>query len=205
MTLEDTIKLLGEISLVDDRVVKTDETEQLAQVRLWAAALREVPLDFAGEAVGRHYAESAWPVMPKDITARWRAVARDRMGRHAERRAPAADPDDVGGYVLALRAERQAVVVGDQAPAHVRELTASVGRPVELVPANDEFRQAKARQWPTRERPAGPPALAVRCTACGAAAGMPCRTTVRGRVMSGTHGSRQDAHAAAVAEGRVNT
>ncbi|WP_399142216.1 hypothetical protein Q3A86_32875 [Streptomyces sp. NBUA17] len=79
MTLDETIDLLQQIALVDDRVVKVDEAEQAAQVTMWAAVLRDVPLAFAGEAVGRHYAESAWAVMPKDIAARWRDQVRDRL------------------------------------------------------------------------------------------------------------------------------
>ncbi|MEV4437507.1 hypothetical protein AB0K09_00570 [Streptomyces sp. NPDC049577] len=200
MDTRDVIRLLGEISLVDDRVVKTDELEQVAQVRLWAAALRDVPLAFAGEAVGQHYAESAYPVMPKDIAARWRATARDRMQRHAERRAPAVDPDDVDGYVLALRADRAAVVTGAEPPAPVRALVAGVGRAVEAAPANPGYLATKAAMFPKRERPAGPPELAVRCPTCGADAGRPCRTLARGRTMGNTHPDRQRDYAVAAAD-----
>ena len=76
MDRTEVIRLLAEISLVDDRVVKTDETEQEAQVRMWSVVLRDVSYEFAGEAVGQHYAEHAWAVMPKDIASRWRAEAR---------------------------------------------------------------------------------------------------------------------------------
>ncbi|MFJ9468354.1 zinc finger domain-containing protein [Streptomyces caniferus] len=200
MDMQEVIKLLAEISLVDDRVVKTDETEQIAQVRLWAAALREVPIDFAGEAVGRHYAESAWPVMPKDIATRWRAVARDRMARHAECRAPDADPDDVGGYVLALRADRSAVVTGVKPPTRVRAELARVGRTIEPVPANPCYLAAKAAVYPKGDRPTGPTGLGVRCPTCEADTGRPCKTKA-GRVMGNTHPDRQRDHFAAQQQG----
>ncbi|WP_329151265.1 hypothetical protein OIU91_28490 [Streptomyces sp. NBC_01456] len=202
MDTQEVIRLLAEISLIDDRVVKTNETEQIAQVRLWAAALINVPYEFAGEAVGRHYAESAWAVMPKDIAARWRTVARDRMARHAERRAPDADPDDVDGYVLALRADRSAVVTGAEPPARVRAELARVGRTLdEPAPANPRYLAAKAAMFPKRDKPAGPPELGVRCPTCEANAGRPCKTLGRERVMGNTHPDRQRDHFVAQQQG----
>ncbi|MGW7248844.1 zinc finger domain-containing protein [Streptomyces decoyicus] len=201
MDTQEVIRLLAEISLVDDRVVKADETEQIAQVRLWAAALINVPYEFAGEAVGWHYAESAWPVMPKDIATRWRTVARDRMTRHAERKAPDADPDDVDGYMLALRADRAAVVTGTEPPAPVRALLAGVGRPIEPAPANSGYLAAKAAMYPERDKPAGPPEFGVRCPTCGAAADRACKTLHRGRLMTGTHPDRKRDHFVAQQQG----
>lgn len=207
MDAKDVIRLLGEISLVDDRVVKTDEAEQEAQVRLWAVALREVPLDFAGEAVGRHYAESAWPVMQKDITSRWRDTVRDRMARHVGTFEPSAhpqlDPDDSAGYVHALRAGRSAVVTGAEQPREVRELVGRIGRAVEPAPATEGYLAAKAALFPKRERPTGPPELAVRCRTCGADANRRCRTLQRGRDMTGTHPDRKTDYAAAQPEGQA--
>lgn len=202
MDVQEVIRLLGEISLVDDRVVKSDTAEQRAQVHMWASALRDVPLDFAGEAVGRHYAESAWPVMPKDITARWRDTVRDRMRRQVGTFEPAhhpdIDPDDQYGnaYVAALRAGNRAVMTGADAPRELPELLGRVGRTVDAAPATEGYLAAKAAMFPKRERPAGPPELAVHCPACGSAANRPCQTTMRGRPMTGTHGSRRDVYEA---------
>jgi hypothetical protein len=204
MTLDETIDLLEQIALVDDRVVKVDEAEQRAQVTMWAAVLRDVPLAFAGEAVGRHYAESAWPIMPKDIAARWGDQVRDRLGRSLgtfePTEHPHVDPDDDTGdaYVAALRAQRRAIAGGDDEPVGLRELMPAVGdrfgrgRVAQLVPATDEYRAVKAQRFPQRERPAGPPERQVHCPACGASPGNPCRTTQRMRVMTGTHPSRRD-------------
>ena len=202
MTLDETLDLLGQISLVDDRVVKVDHIEQRAQVTMWAAVLRDVPLQFAGEAVGRHYAEQPWPIKPSDIATRWRDAVRDRLGRSVGTFEPTdhphVDPDDIAAYYAALRGERAAIAGGDSQPAAVAELLPAVGdrlgggRLAELVPANDTFRTAKETQYPRREQPKGPPERAVRCPACGAPAGRPCRTTHRGREMKGTHPSRRD-------------
>ncbi|MFI9600360.1 hypothetical protein ACIHCX_10845 [Streptomyces sp. NPDC052043] len=201
MSPEETLELLSQIALVDDRVVKVDHIEQRAQLTMWAVVLRDVPLAFAGEAVGRHYAESAWPIMPKDIASRWRDQVRDRLGRSTGTFEPTdhpnLDPDDVGGYVRALRAHRGAVAGGDAEPVGLRELMPAVGdrlgggRVAELVPANDAFREAKETRYPRRERPAGPPELAVHCPKCGASEKRPCRLPT-GRQMVGTHPSRRD-------------
>jgi hypothetical protein len=204
MTLAETLELLSQIALVDDRVVKTDEAEQTAQLTMWAAILADVPLQFAGQAVGRHYAESAYPVMPKDVASRWRDQVRDRMGRQIgtfePTDHPGVDPDDEygNGYVAALRAHRQAVAVGGADPVGLRELMPAVGsrlgggRTAELVPANGEFLAVKEAKYPRRARPAGPPELAVHCPVCGASAGSPCQLRSSGRRMTGTHPSRRD-------------
>ncbi|MFE9624264.1 hypothetical protein [Streptomyces sp. NPDC006527] len=207
MMVDEVIDLLERIALVDDRVVRADEAEQEAQVAMWAAVLRDVPLQFAGEAVGRHYAESAWPIMPKDIATRWRDQVRNRVGRSLGTFEPTdhphLDPDDTVGYVRALRERHEAIAGGDSQPVAVAELMPAVGstlgggRIAELVPANDEFRTAKATRFPRRERPAGPPERAVHCPACGASPGRPCRTTHRNREMTGTHPSRRDVYDAA--------
>ncbi|MEU0675441.1 hypothetical protein ABZ330_21620 [Streptomyces sp. NPDC006172] len=211
MTLDETIDLLSQIALIDDRVVKVDTAEQRAQVTVWAAVLRDVPLQFAGEAVGRHYAESAWPIMPKDIAGRWRDQVRDRLGRSTGTFEPAdhpnVDPDDRYGnaYVAALRAQRGAIAGGTTEPVGLRELMPAVGsrlgggRAVDLVPANSDFRTTKTAMYPPRTQPAGPPERSVHCPACGASPGKPCRTTNRGRQMNGIHPSRRDAYEAAQA------
>lgn len=216
MTLAETLELLAQIALVDDRVVKVDPAEQRAQVAMWAAVLRDVPLTFAGEAVGRHYAESAWPIMPKDVAERWRTQVRDRLGRSTGTFEPTdhphIDPDDETGdaYVAALRSQRRAIAGGDTEPVALRELMPAVGdrlgggRVAELVPANETFRTVKEQRYPRRERPAGPPELAVHCPRCGASPSRPCRLPHNDRVMTGTHPSRREvweASQGAVTEG----
>lgn len=202
MNLDETIELLAQVALVDDRVVKTSEIEQRAQVTMWAATLRDVPLAFAGEAVARHYAESAYPVMPRDVAARWRAEVRDRLGRSTGTFEPTdhphLDPDDVDGYMTALRSHRRAIAGGDAEPVALAELMPAVGdrlgggRVAELVPANDTYRQVREQHYPRRERPAGPPERAVHCPNCGASPNRPCRLPHNNKPMTGTHPSRRD-------------
>lgn len=203
MTLDETIDLLQQIALIDDRVVKVDDAEQRAQVTMWAAVLRDVPLAFAGEAVGRHYAESAWAVMPKDIAARWRDQVRDRLGRSTGTFEPAdhpyIDPDDETGnaFVAALRGQRAAIARGTDEPVGLRELLPPPGtdlrsRAGALVPANDEFRAVKEERYPRRARPAGPPELGVHCPKCGSSPGRPCRLPHNNRAMEKCHPSRRD-------------
>ncbi|MFJ8755646.1 hypothetical protein [Streptomyces cyaneofuscatus] len=146
MNIEQTLDLLDQIALIDDRVVKSNETEQEAQLTLWAAILVGVPYAFAGQAVGAHYAESAFPIMPKDIAARWRTVARDRLeqGVHTfePTEHPHIDPDDIPGYQLALRAQRRAVRTGCDEPIAMRALIAGSDPVVRGTP-NDDYRQAR--------------------------------------------------------------
>ncbi|MER8266493.1 hypothetical protein ABT007_20095 [Streptomyces griseus] len=145
--MAETLDLLEQIALVDDRVVKTNETEQAAQLTMWAAVLKDVPLAYAGQAVGEHYASSAWPVMPKDIAERWRKTYRDRLGRGVHtfepRKHPHIDPDDISGYQMALRAQTNAVRTGCDEPIEMRALMAG-SDPVAAGTPNEAYRRARA-------------------------------------------------------------
>ncbi|MGO4630534.1 hypothetical protein AB4225_06255 [Streptomyces sp. 2RAF24] len=165
MNFSETLDLLDRIALVDDRVVKTDATEQEAQAVMWAAILRDVPLSFAGTAVGDHYAESAWPVMPKDIAQRWRAVYRDRLDRHTGTFEPTAhphlDPDDIAGFRSALRAERYAVRTGCEAPLELRQLLAGPPSNRAAGAPTDVYLQAREAVRIARGAAVGPGATPV--------------------------------------------
>jgi hypothetical protein len=160
---------------------------------MWAGILTDVPYDFAIHAAQQHYAEAKWPILPAEIATRWGAVVRDRMNRHNGTFEPTAhpelDPDDIGGYLTALRGERQAVVLGHTPPAEVKQITAGqaaaeaearlaalgsyVPRHVDEV--LDSYRPVKAerRAAITAGRP---DALAVPCDWCNARPGEPCRS-----------------------------
>lgn len=140
MDRTEVIRLLGVVSLADDRAVRTDEAEQQVQVELWATALRQVPYRFAVEAIGAHYAVSPYPVMPRDIADRWRRAVRDRIARHVELDANDDLPaDDPAAYRRALAERRRQVCLGAAAPVEVRALTSGSGS---RVPANEAFRAA---------------------------------------------------------------
>lgn len=128
MKIEQIPELIAKIALADPRVKRTDPIERRAQIEMWAGVLADVPVEFALQAAQRHYAESQWAIVPGDIAGRWQAVVRERMNRHNGTFEPTdhpdLDPDDIGGYLAAMRGERRAVVLGLQAPAPVKAITA---------------------------------------------------------------------------------
>jgi hypothetical protein len=119
-------QLLKQVSYADPRVLPEDPHEITALAGLWAVVLKDVPAQFAMQAVGEHYAKSPYPIKPSDISTRWQAVVRDRMGRDTTTFEPKAhpelDPDDIAGYQQALRADRAAVVTGERAPTPSRAI-----------------------------------------------------------------------------------
>ncbi|UOB09123.1 hypothetical protein MQE23_08660 [Streptomyces sp. HP-A2021] len=192
MEPEQLPQLIAQIALADPRVRREDPTERRAQIVMWAGILAEVPYDFALQAAQTHYATSTWPILPAEIATRWAAVVRDRMNRHNGTFEPTAhpelDPDDVDGYLAALRGERQAVVLGQAPPSEVKELTAgpaaeeAARRLDELgsyVPRTVDELLDKHRPTKAARRAAilagQPDALAVPCTYCKAPAGQRCR------------------------------
>lgn len=124
--------LLKQVSYADPRVLPDDEEELKGLTALWATVLADVPADYAMNAVGRHYAESPFPIKPSDIADRWRTTVRERMRQHTgtfePHEHPEVDPDAATGddFVAALKAERHAVVQGHRAPMPARAITAAV-------------------------------------------------------------------------------
>lgn len=193
MTPDQIPQLLKQVSYADPRMLPEDPAEVMGMAALWATVLAEVPTDFAMEAVGAHYASSPYPIKPSDIADRWRTTVRDRMNRHngtfEPTEHPTLDPDDVSGYLTALRGEHQAVLLGLQPPNEVKAITAGPAaeevtrRLAELgsyVPRHvdellDEHRPVKAARRAAIA--AGQPdALAVPCDWCQAPKGEPCRS-----------------------------
>jgi len=186
-------QLIAQIALADPRVRREDKTERRAQIHMWAGILTEVPYDFALQAAQQHYAASQWPINPSDIAARWQATVRDRMTRHTGTFEPGdypdLDPDDVIGYLQALRGQRQAVARGLQPPSNVRAITAGPAAdavtarlnalgtyvPRQVDDVLDAYRPVKAAR---REAviTGQPDPLSVDCDWCQAPAGEPCRS-----------------------------
>jgi hypothetical protein len=82
MTPDQIPGLLKRVSYADPRVLPDDEREVVGMAALWADVLRDVPADYAMQAVSAHYAVSPFPIKPSDISTRWRALVRDRMDKH---------------------------------------------------------------------------------------------------------------------------
>ncbi|MFJ5804830.1 hypothetical protein [Streptomyces sp. NPDC093093] len=191
MNPDEIPQLLKQVSYADPRVLPDDEHEIVGLAALWAEVLKDVPAQYAMYAVGKHYAESPFPIKPSDISTRWRAVVRDRMDRHTgtlePTQHPELDPDDAEGFVRALRAERQAVVMGEVAPMPLKAITGAV--PAEVQERLDKigqyvpeyvreqlaaYRPQKAEREATVRR-GQPDPLSVPCPWCDAAVDQGCR------------------------------
>jgi hypothetical protein len=199
MNLNEVPQLLTQISYADPRILREDPAEQRGQVAMWATVLKDVPLQFALDAIGQHYAASPFPVLPADIAAKWKAETRRRLERHIET-PPRADPEDEVAYRRQLRAQRNGVATGGTPIYDVKELTAGFGempkqRDRPYLP--DHVRQQFAESltgWGARK--ITHPEIAVDCPYCRAYAGKPCRTPNRHRELQDTHPSRKEAYAA---------
>lgn len=193
MDADEIPQLIAQIALADPRVRREDKVERRAQIIMWAGILTDVPYDFAVQAVQRHYAQSQWPIAPGDIASLWQATVRDRVNRDngtfEPNDFPDLDPDDVIGYLQALRGQRQAVARGFQAPSTVKAITAGAAAdevterlktlgsyvPRQVDEVLDTYRPIKAarRAALTANQP---DPLSVPCDWCQAPAGEPCRS-----------------------------
>lgn len=193
-------QLLKQVSYADPRVLPDDEDEVKGLAALWAGVLADVPAQYAMYAVGKHYSESPYPIKPSDISTRWRAVVRDRMTRHTDTleptRHPELDPDDIEGFQATLRAERQAVIMGQVEPTPLKSITSAVPPEVQArLDAVGQYVPAAAREelaavWP-RQRTTG--ALGIRCPQCGARPGQHCTTSKTRANRATPHGARSNA------------
>lgn len=193
MEADEIPQLIAQIALADSRVRREDKMERRAQIVMWAGILAEVPYDFALQAVQQHYAQSQWPVAPGDIASRWKTSVRDRVNRDngtfEPNDFPDLDPDDVIGYLQALRGQRQAVAQGVQPPNTVKAITAGAAAeevtkrlkalgtyvPQQVDEVLDAYRPVKAARRAALT--AGQPdALSVPCDWCDAPTGEPCRS-----------------------------
>ena len=219
MTPDQIPQLLAEIALADPRVRRDDPFERRAQIKLWAAALAEVPYDDALDAAGRHYGRSQWPVTPAEIAEIWRTATRDRLERHTDPDLNA-DPDDPQAWRAELLDTRQAVANGQLPPAGytaaqghrpaVAALPPGATQPPGYMPRT--VAEELARLFPRRaEREAAreaarangtADALTVRCDWCASRAGQPCQRGGRpgpSRTLAVPHPSRVEAAAALAA------
>lgn len=226
MEAEEVPQLIAQIALADPRVRREDKMERRAQIVMWAGILADVPFDFAVQAVQQHYAQSQWPIAPGDIASRWQATVRDRVNRDngtfEPNDFPDLDPDDVIGYLAALRGQRQAVAKGFQPPSTVKAITAGAAAdevterlktlgsyvPRQVDEVLDSYRPVKAARRAALT--AGEPdALSVSCDWCHADIGEPCRSrrvdpnggATSNKRRSSPHPSRVDDAREAMTEG----
>lgn len=193
MDAEEVPQLIAQIALADNRVRREDKMERRAQIVMWAGILADTPYDFALQAVHEHYSQSQWPIAPGDIASRWKNVVRDRVNRDngtfEPNDHPGLDPDDVIGYLAALRGQRQAVAQGVRPPNTVKAITAGAAAdevtarlrtlgtyvPRQVDDALDAYRPLKEARRAALI--AGQPdAFSVECDWCQAPVGEPCRS-----------------------------
>lgn len=210
MNMEHIPELIAKIALADPRVKRTDPIERRAQIEMWAGILADVPGQFALHAAMAHYAESQWPITAGDIASRWKAVVRDRMRRENGTFEPAdhpgLHPDDIGGYLHALRERRQAVALGELPPGEIKAIIAgaSAREASRRVAELGDYLTTEARELLAEYRPGatlreeqklehGFDPLAVACPYehCRAEKNAPCRKARR-QVRGKPHPSRVD-------------
>lgn len=125
MTPTDVQRVLAYASAVDPRVRRNDPDERTLQVAAWHTQLAPYGIADARVAVDRHY---ALPDPPALLPGRLRALIagiREERLRTTLEPVPAADPDDPGAYIAALRSGRAHVAA--HGTAAVAEAPASLG------------------------------------------------------------------------------
>jgi hypothetical protein len=82
-----------------------------ADARAWGDVLGPVRFEDAAVAVRQHYAVSREWIMPSEVKEGVRHLRAERLARITDQ-VPAADPDDVAGYLHDLRQARHRVADG---------------------------------------------------------------------------------------------
>lgn len=218
MTPDYIPELIAKIALADPRVRREDPIERRAQLQMWAGILADVPLEFAVHAAQDHYANSQWPITPGDIASRWKAVVAERMRRENGTFEPTdypwLSPDDIGGYLRALRERRQAVAIGELPPQQIKALIAGTAarQAKKRIAELGDYLTAEVRTELAPYRPGaaereqaiaagGPDPLSVDCPYehCRAPKGRPCRNKDK-HARKTPHPSRTDAAAGGTAQ-----
>jgi len=125
-------------------------------------------------------------VSPAEIIDEIKRIRSDRasefQGPGLSAEVPDADPDDVRGYLAALRAQRTRSADGMK-PRPVAELVKSVAR---ALPAVGDIAAEGETQDVRRPGPLG-----VDCPVCKAPIGRPCKTALRGKPSKTIHPARR--------------
>jgi hypothetical protein len=123
MNRTETAALLTLMAAYDRRTLGPED------VLAWQSVLADVSLDDAKGAVVEHHRGSSDWLAPADVIAGVRRIRAQRL-EHADRLLPAADPDDVAGYLAALRQGRRELASGQrEAPPLLPALALPAGKP----------------------------------------------------------------------------
>lgn len=110
MNLEQTTNLLAYCCAIDGR------ESSAAAVGAWQDALGETDFPAALSAVKEHYAASAFPLKPADVTRLVKVKREERLAAVIEP-VPPIDPDDTRAYTAWLSEWRKQVAAGASAAA----------------------------------------------------------------------------------------
>jgi len=157
---------MSEVSVLLSFMASFDQrTIGEADAMAWGSVLGNISLEHAQEAVRRHYRTSSERAMPAHIVAGVQKILEEvsgvPIGPGLSSEVPDADPDDVRGYMGALRAGKTVSLPGAWR-AQLESGVQTVGRKTAL---------------PMRE--ASP--IFASCSFCQAPVGMPCRSFYRDR------------------------
>lgn len=146
MNTAEAIRLLAHCAAFDNR------QPSRAAAEAWAAALHDVPLDEDTlAAVARYYGTpdsdsgQKW-IQPHHVRTHRNALRDDRLGPPGpglSPQIPAADPDDVQGYLRALREQRARAAAGQEVPA-LSAGDADAQEHPDAKAIREKFEQAKA-------------------------------------------------------------
>lgn len=151
---------------------------------LWEQALIHLPYNDTEAAVVR-LARKLRFIGPADICTEVRAIRKERLDAMVEP-VPDADPDDVAGYICAIREGRYRSASAVGRPRPVERALASVGQALALPPS--DLRRAIAPS--VRRLEDLPKWVSVSCPKCGAEPGDLCTIPESVPVVK-----RQDPHA----------
>jgi hypothetical protein len=140
MTALDTAKaVLAKASLYDQTFAKPD----MGILRAWAEAFDGITVEDAMQAVADHYGPKNLQtrrIMPADVIRSVRHMRAERIERAVENVPDLdADPDDVLGYLAALRGHRYRVADGTEKQRPVRQLLEGAIARMPSVPNSSEL------------------------------------------------------------------
>jgi len=127
VTRADAARLLGIAAAIDNRKV----TEEAAT--MWAQILGGLDPEDCARAITQHFTDSTEWLMPAHVRAGVRRIRSERLSREPEP-VPDADPDDVGAYLAAQRAQRYRRADGTERARPVAALVAGAAERHQLPP-----------------------------------------------------------------------
>jgi len=110
MNPEQAAKVLAIAGTYDQRLTPPSREDAMARALAWSQALRgDMPVDWAQQAVVRHYSDQTTPVMPAHLNTAWRTHRRAEIER-TQQAALLATPTGVVPMPAEVKAEWQRIM-----------------------------------------------------------------------------------------------